>query len=406
MSPPNPHATSLSILWLATKAPWPAVDGGRLLMANTIEGLCARGHRVTVLAPYEGALPPSAPPSTLRALCRLVSVPVRRPPKLWHGLVGQLRGLPWTIVRHRPKALRRRLADLLRYGDFDLLQAEQVQAWGALQGVTRGPIPALWRAQNVESDLWAGIARSIGGPLGAYAGIEARRLARFEAAAVRSADGTLALTRHDGERLAQLSGRPDRVHTVAAPFGQRLPSAEAPLGGEPALVLLGSQGWRPNRDGARWFVETVWPRLRQAWPQARLHVFGALSEGSKEASPAGVELQPSPADSRQAFAPGSILVVPLDVASGIRMKILEAWARGIPVIATGVAARGLEATDGEQLFIADDAGAFAKAVAELAKPPRRRQMVLAARRHLRRQHDQGAIAEQLERLYRRVLRPG
>ncbi len=375
-------------------------------MANTLEGLCARGHRVTLVAPYEGSKPPPSPPSALQPACRLVSVPLRRPPKLWHGLVGQLRSLPWTIVRHRPRALRRRLADLLKHGNFDLLQAEQVQAWGALQGIPRGVVPALWRAQNVESDLWAAIARSVGGPLGAYAGLEARRLARFEAAAVVSADATLALTRYDADRLAELSGRADRLHTVNAPFVHSLPQAESPLAGEPALVLLGSRGWRPNRDGAQWFVESVWPHLRQAWPAGRLHVFGALAATPRSAPTPGVEILPSPQDSRQAFAPGSILVVPLNVASGIRMKILEAWARGIPVIATGVAARGLEATNGQQLFISDDAETFGQAVAALAIPERRQQMVEAARRHLQRHHDQATIAEQLEGLYRRVLGRG
>lgn len=387
----------LNILWLATKAPWPAMDGGRLLMANTLEGLCARGHRVTVVAPFEGT-PPQASPV---AGCRLEGVPVRRPPKLWHGLVGQLQGLPWTIVRHRPAALRRRLAELLETDAYDLVQAEQVQAWGALQGLIRpSTLPALWRAQNVESDLWAGLADTVGGPLSLYARLEAHRLARFEAAAVVEADGTFALTPYDADRLAQLSGRPDRLHTLAAPFIDRLPSADTPLPGDPALVLLGSRGWRPNREGAQAFVETVWPRLRETWPGGRLHIFGALEATSEE----GVEIHPSPSDSRQAFAPGTILVVPLEVASGVRMKILEAWARGVPVIATTVAARGLEAVDGQELFIANDVESYRRAVTELALPQRRDEMVEAARRHLRRHHGQEVIVERLEEVYRRVLR--
>jgi glycosyltransferase involved in cell wall biosynthesis len=69
--------------------------------------------------------------------------------------------------------------------------------------------------------------------------------------------------------------------------------------------------------------------------------------------PEGVETHPAPADSREAFAPGAILVVPLRIASGIRMKILEAWARGLPVVATPEAAAGLEAEDGRELLLAE-----------------------------------------------------
>jgi len=73
----------------------------------------------------------------------------------------------------------------------------------------------------------------------------------------------------------------------------------------------------------------------------------------------------SPSDSSAVFAAEAVLVVPLRVASGVRMKILEAWARGIPVVTTPEAAAGLEAADGSELLLARDAIAFAFAVQHL-----------------------------------------
>jgi hypothetical protein len=129
--------------------------------------------------------------------------------------------------------------------------------------------------------------------------------------------------RPDGARRAsagQLSGAPDRVHHVPAPFPSRLPPAERPLPGSPAVVLFGSEAWRPNREGTRWFVDQVWPRVRAALPRAELHVLGLSVRAG-----AGVCARPAPADSREAFAAGAVLVVPLRVAAGVRMKILVAW---------------------------------------------------------------------------------
>lgn len=365
-------------------------------MANTMEALCAKGHRLTVLAPFEGEAPPSPP----FVGCQLIGVPVVRPPKLWQVMLSQWQALPWTIVRHRPRALCRRLRQLVSESTFDLIHAEQVQAWGALQGVDVGGVPRVWRAQNVESDLWQMQADAARGPLAVYLALEARRLARFEGEAVATADATLTLTAQDEERLAELAEGGGRLDVLPAPFVDHLPSAEHSLPGEPALVLLGSQGWRPNRDGAEWFVKDVWPHLHRSLPDSRLQVFGTLERAETQ----GVELRPPPEDSRTAFAPGSILIVPLHVASGVRMKILEAWARGIPVVATSTAARGLEAKDGEQLFIADDRDTFHQAVQALMDAPRRQRMVDAARQHLRRRHDLSGVVDRLLEIYQRVQR--
>lgn len=364
-------------------------------MANTLEALCAKGHRVTLVAPYEGAAP-EAPPIPG---CRMISVPVHRPSKLWHALEAQLRRLPWTVVRHRPKALRKALRQLLATASFDVIHAEQVQAWGALQTVDTAGTANVWRAQNVESDLWRSQGASAPWPLKAFLSLEARRLALFEGRAVAAAQATVALTRQDAHRLAQLSGGEGHPVTLPAPFVDHLPAADHRLPGEPALVLLGSRGWRPNREGAQWFADTIWPRLHQEMPNGRLHVFGAL----ETTDGAAVSLHPSPEDSRQAFAPGSILIVPLQVASGVRMKILEAWARGIPVVATPVAARGLEAKDGDQLFIAETPEEWGAAVVALNRPERRQTMVDAARHHLTRRHDLGTVVDRLLEVYSRVM---
>ena len=369
-------------------------------MANTLRALTARGHRVTVLTPHDGLEAGGDLPTSPLAGCRLELVSVVRPPKLWHVLTALATGRPWTIQRHRPAALSRRALRRLQSEDFDLVHAEQVQGWGAFQTLGRVDVPAVWRAQNVESDLWRQQAETARGPLASYLNLEAGRLARYEGRAVAQADATLALTEPDAQRLGELAAGAGRLHVLPAPFLDRLPDADQALPGDPALVVLGSRGWRPNQDGARWFVEAVWPRVRQRLPKAHLHLFGGLDgERRHETRPDGVTLWTSPRDSRQAFAPGSVLLVPLHVASGIRMKILESWARGVPVVATSVAVRGLHAVDGVELFVADEAEDFARALEQLQDADRRRRMVQAGRRYLQDHHALESVAKTLEWVY-------
>jgi glycosyltransferase involved in cell wall biosynthesis len=111
------------------------------------------------------------------------------------------------------------------------------------------------------------------------------------------------------------------------------------------------------------------------------------------------------ADSRQAFAAGAILVVPLRIASGVRVKILEAWARGVPVVATREAAAGLEAGDGKAVQQADDPGAFARAIGRLhADRPFARASVAAGRALLEAHHDPARVATRLAEVYAEAAR--
>jgi glycosyltransferase involved in cell wall biosynthesis len=111
---------------------------------------------------------------------------------------------------------------------------------------------------------------------------------------------------------------------------------------------------------------------------------------------------PPPGDSRDVFAPGAVLAVPLRIASGVRMKILEAWARGVPVVASPQAAVGLgdlDELDGDCLLLAGDGDGFTRAIGELRDPERRRRLVEAGRRRLRRHHDPRTVAEVLVTVY-------
>ena len=131
-----------------------------------------------------------------------------------------------------------------------------------------------------------------------------------------------------------------------------------------------------------------------------MHVLGGEHLGGK--SPEGVVWHSAPRDSRDAYIPGSLLIVPVRIASGVRMKILEAWARGIPVLATPEAAAGLDATDGRELLLFRDAPGLIDALRRLRDNPRLiEEMELAGRSRLVREHEPGRVARDLLRHYRR-----
>ena len=516
----------MHVLWIATKPPWPPVDGGRLATWNTLGGLLAEGHRITLVAPLLGGdrraieaglgeLTSGEPPAGgghPEGQLEVELVPARLSPRPIDALGALLTGRPFSIHRHGLPAMRRRVVEVLARETIDVAHVEQVQAWPAVEGLADRP-PVILRAQNVESELF----RMMADPKGwmrPWLHREARRLAAYEGRVVAElasgAGAAVALTPEDARHLASLAERAEgadpesirsrssrsawhrdsiesarhrdategarhrgasesarhrgasgsasesarhrdapegarhrdapegarhrgasegarhrepptnsggrggvEVHVLPAPFDPELPAGAPRLEGDPPLVVFGSAGWLPNRAGALWFLRSIWPEIHRRQPQARLHLFGmedllavdrvfGLGESAAKRSPSSVRTHPAPASSVEALAEGSVLVVPLHVASGVRMKILEAWARGIPVIATPTAARGLGAETGRHLHVADDAEAFATAIAELRDPPRRRAMVEAARDRLATEHDPRRVARQLVEIYERA----
>ncbi len=386
----------MKILVLATKAPWPAIDGGRQLLAATLEALAARGHRAGPGVPAGAGRPLRRAAARPRGIAegRRAGRPEGAPASL---LAAQLAGRPLTLYRHDHPAVAAKVAELLAAESFDLVHVEQVQALAAAEPAFGRAVPVVLRAQNVESELWWGLAtrRWWWWPL---LRLEGKRLARAEGQAVRRVAVTVALTFRDRAQLAAL-GQGGKVVEIAAGAPAELPAGER-LAGAPALVLFGGGAWPPNRDGARFFLGEVWPQIAAEFPAARVHVFG-----DPAAAGPGVVGHPAPGESRDAFPAGGILLVPLFVGSGVRMKILEAWARGLPVIATPVAARGLRASSGEELEIAEDAAGFAAAIRKLGQPANAEAAVAAGRRLLREHHDPDAMARELERIYAAAAAP-
>ncbi|HZZ09016.1 MAG TPA: glycosyltransferase [Candidatus Binataceae bacterium] len=391
----------MKILFVATKPPWPLVDGGRLLLWHTMAGLAGEGAEMTLVAPADPESDPDTVSRELRALCRPVLVVHPRPIRLKTFARAFLGDAPISIALHRLAAVHDRVSALLSGEVFDLVHAEQLQAVANCDGASGGAIPLVLRSQNVESDLWHRLAAYRPG-LRPLLLREARRLRKWEAQAVRRSDATIALTTGDAARLAVLANQSGKVTHVAAPFPAELASGRPPaLPGTPPIVLFGNPGWLPNREGARWFIRDVWPAVSERLPGAILHTFGPAS-GLRR--PINVVTHAAPSDSSAVFVPGAVLVVPLRVASGVRVKILEAWARGIPVVATPEAAEGLEATDGSELLLAHDAGGFATALESLSRGAELREsLVRRARALLGANHNPAAIAAHMLALYRRVL---
>ena len=385
----------MKILFLASRSPYPARDGGAVLMASTIDLLASHGHELTVVAPaYEGD---PAIEGALPAMVCLRLVKSRKRPLAGAFLASLLSGRPLSAERHSQPAVAAVVEEILTNERVDLVHVEQPQALTQADAAFRRKHPVVLRAQNVETELWRMLAdvRPAWRPA---ARRESRRFARWEAQSAARADMTLAITAHDAEVLHRLAPGA-RVGVLRMPMPAVLPPGDRVLPGEPAVVVLASGAYFPNRDGVSWFLTKIWPVIADTLPGARLHVFGGVSKAA-----AGVHFHEAPRDSRDAFAKGAIVAVPLRIASGARVRILEAWARGLPVVATPAAASGLDVLPGQGVLVASDGREFAAAFTSLiASSELAGRLEEEGHAALRQWHDPARIAEELERAYVEVI---
>ena len=389
----------MTILWVSTKPPLPPTDGGRLLAHLSIQALRARQHRVMVVAPSTEDSNRDVQKAAI-ADGETQLIPVKSRSHTRTLVASLMRTVPFTIARHSHDAVQRAVGRVLAAESIDVVHAEQLQAVPQVESALANGIPVVLREQNVEAVLWDGLARAVSWSR-PFASLEARRVRAFEGRTIDALAATIAVTQEDADALRGLTRAPERIHIVPPLFPAELPAASHALTGDPAVVVMGSQGWLPNEDGARWFVRTVWPVVARSLSGAALHLFGLAQSGAHGPR---VTWHPPPRESADAFAPGAILAVPQRIGSGVRMKILEAWARGIPVVSTRPGVAGLEVHEDRNVMLADTPETFARAFTRLhAEPDLMQTLVTGGRATLRAHHDPTMIARRLEAVYASVL---
>jgi glycosyltransferase involved in cell wall biosynthesis len=190
----------------------------------------------------------------------------------------------------------------------------------------------------------------------------------------------LAASQSDAERARAIA--PGARVTV---YPNALPRTPLPArGNEDAIVFSGNMEYHPNISAVRFFRQEVWPLLRERWPGLVWRLIGKNPEAVRRftSGDARIQVEGPVEDAVRELARAKVAVVPVLAGSGTRLKILEAWAAGVPVVSTTLGAEGLGARDGESLLLADGGPAFAEAVSRLLACTDLRQSVGAAGRLL------------------------
>jgi len=355
-------------LILTSRLPWPPDDGGRIAMWQNVRA-ASRAYETTLVSLVSaGEETAPIPPVFRECGVRVVRVPHRAPAGFraaWDGLFGPY---PYTLARYRnpdlPAALRTLLAET-RPG-FAMVTPLHMATYAGDFGGT----PVVLRAHNLEHAWMRRYAQRLGlTPTGIYAHAQVKRLRDAEATLARGSALVLAVQPVEAAELRALA---PETPVEVLPVGVDLDGYPEPHPGEPPVVLLaGSYAWPPNVDGAVQFMRKGWPRVTARVPRARLRVVGKEPPRSihRAADSVGVEVVGYVDSMAQEFAAATVLVVPLWAGAGARVKIMEAMAARLPVVATRLAAEGLDLHPGEHYAPGETPGELGSQVATLLLSP-------------------------------------
>ena len=358
----------MRVLFVAPHPPLPLDNGGRLRTFHLLDELCRRAEVVLVCLDREpGSGMDRCPPEAIRlALPGVRALEVLRAPSARKRL-RQLRALSlggsYTERMFRTPQLVRAVREGTQRFEPDLVHCDSL--FCAYVHPTAAPAAsAQWvlSMHNSESLLKRRLAETADAwPRRRLYRTEGRALADLERHWLRAFDHCVAVSDRERALFAEVNPSavtiPNGVEPLPEPGLPTAPSEVEPL----RLLFVGSLNYEPNRQGLEWFAHEVAPRVRE---RVRIEI-EAVGPGARGPELPGVEYRGRVEDLAPAYERAHAAVVPLRAGAGSRLKVLEALARGVPLVSTPLGVEGFDLRDGEHALIAGEPDAIAERLALL-----------------------------------------
>lgn len=394
----------MRILQLAPQVPYPLFDGGKVGIYNITKHLAERGHDVTLLAIDRAPGYDFAP---LKQFCKLFTVPHSTSNSVSGVIMNLASPLPYNISKYRFKRYEIALRSLLHRGQYDVIHIDHLHM-ASYVGVCRAmaSAPIVLREHNVESVIMERYLETVREPLlKAYLGVQLQRLRRYEAKMLGAVDVCCAITAADATRIRSMQPNA-AVEVVPAGVDERYFTASSGNSPRPSsIAFFGGLDWIPNQDAVEWFVRCIYPLVKKKNVRAQLYIYGKdPSSAIRALENDSIHIMGFAEDLKSELQRCAVAIAPIRIGGGIRIKILECFAMGIPVVSTSIGVEGVEAEAGKHLMVENTAEGFAEAVLAVCEDEAlRTRLAKEAYDLAHNRYRWTFVAEQLEVTYRAAM---
>jgi polysaccharide biosynthesis protein PslH len=403
-------ARLMKLLWVKANKILPVHSGGDIRSFNILRQLAKR-NEVVFLSYYDGPADEEYETELQARLPGSVCVSTGRgagstAARGFDYLLRLANSAPYAVSRFASskvrEALKRCLGDANRGGRRpDVVVCDFLDA--AVNFPDSMSLPAVLFQHNVESEIWRRHATN--GSSGAKKlmyQLEFSKMLRYEQRMVRKFDHVIAVSEHDKKLM---SAWVDSARVTVVPTGVDTEEFSPGLPAEDGKTVLfvGAMDWEPNVDAVKYFCAEIWPRVLAKSPRANFRIVGRNPDKRVQGLASdSVEVTgrvPSVVDH---LRESSVVVVPLRIGGGTRIKIYEAMAVGKAVVSTTVGAEGLDVHHGKDMILADTPETFAGSVVSLLENSVLRSRQGQAARELAAKYGWPVIAQEFGEALRRV----
>lgn len=358
-----PESLAVSVLVLTNVLPAPRRTGGEVVTQAVVDALFAAGREVRTLG-YRR--PGDDGPAARGEVCvgrRPVETRDAGPRALAWGLRAIAAAAPYSATKWRSRAYAHAVRAALAERP-EVVIVDHAGLGVVAPFADRPEAPSVFIAHNAEGEMYARLAEDAGGPAGRWINArEARLIRALETELATRSDQVWALTDSDADYFRSLCPSADVRTLEVAP-----PAPEAGAAPEPDcdVAVIGTWSWHANARGLRWFADEVVPRLPQRLTVAVAGDGAAWLDGRHP----NLTVRGVVGDALEFMSRARVVAVPSVSGGGIQIKTLNAIACGVPVVATGLATRGLDRLPAS-VAVADEPGEFAAQLERLAAAPGR-----------------------------------
>lgn len=360
------------ILVLGSRIPYPTNDGGALACMQTLKLLSASNELTYFSFNTRKHFVSETTINREFTFCKVIPIALDATPTIWGALKAVATFRNYNLSRFQSNEAIQKLSVLLNSEKFDLIVFENIFTSGFNKTIQEHykSSALIYRAHNVEWKIWEKLALRNSGIRRFYLKHLTRSFRKAEEKFISSVQNIAAITASDATYFKTIN---PEAKVITIPVGVEIDKkTTTPVQHKTnhTLYHLGSMEWLPNRDGLKWFISDVWPLVLTKFSDAELHIGGRnLNRNDEQFKARNVYNHGEISDASDFISQYDLCIVPIWSGSGLRIKTLEAMAKGKVVVTTEIGAEGIAATHGEHWFIAKNEREFAAYIIELMQSP-------------------------------------
>jgi len=401
----------MNILFLSTRSPYPLISGHSLRTYHILKG-AAQNHNVTFVTFVQ--LPEHELKKEnldhLKSFCKAV-YPFEIPADLSRITLAKMlflnlfSSLPFVAQKYDAPLMRQKIREIIQTEHIDLVHVDLLPLTAYINEFEH--LPKILVNHNVESIRLYRWFRTEPNPVKkAYLGIQWLKLRSFERSAMNKFDGCVVVSGIDKELLLKMGVR-SKLFVVPNGTNTKFFTPHNGKVVENSVLWIGHMDVHTNKDAVLYFWKDIYPILKRKYPEVKMTFVGTAPP--KEIAAASkldghVRATGFVGDIRPYIDEAAVMVVPIRIGSGTRLKILDAMAMGKAIVSTSVGCEGLNVNDGKDIVIADDPENFAVKTIELLKSADKRVNLEKNALELAKTYDWDLITQRQEAVYRDVMR--